>query len=357
MEGIWADFFADGAQAHVCPDVLSEHLHRQLVALSHQITTALQQAFGPDSASLQEFQALPLTSGAKGSFLDVQLFLDACVTALLPARSSAPPRGQPGHPSILIVDDSEDMQWLCRRALDHAQLHVHAVGTAEAALHYVQTTVVDLVILDFMLPPPILQLQGRPRRERVMNGVGLMHELLRVSPGLTVVFISAEGPEKLRDGGVPNDVPIVQKPFRSEVFQATVQQLLDGRSSGPTIAPTRASTPTLQSRKHERLLVRCRVTVQEERATAEGQVEDLSEGGCKIRVTVPPPVGTHVTLRIHLPSTEPLKINVAVVRWTAARAVGVEFLWIDPPVLSGLQRYLRQCGNPTSPLRADRRKE
>jgi len=54
---------------------------------------------------------------------------------------------------------------------------------------------------------------------------------------------------------------------------------------------------------------------------------------------------------------EPLKINVAVVRWTAARAVGVEFLWIDPPVLSGLQRYLRQCGNPTSPLRADRRKE
>ena len=109
MEGIWADFFADGAQAHVCPDVLSEHLHRQLVALSHQITTALQQAFGPDSASLQEFQALPLISGAKGSFLDVQLFLDACVTALLPARSSAPPRGQPGHPSILIVDDSEDM--------------------------------------------------------------------------------------------------------------------------------------------------------------------------------------------------------------------------------------------------------
>lgn len=344
MEGIWNDYFAPGHERPLPVEVIQRYLRKEAVALDQQVTKALEMAFGMDSSRLREFHELGLPTATSGCFMNVQLFLDNCIVALLPERMlltptpTSPPPIRGVH-SILIVDDSEDTQLLCTRALRQEGLHLTSVGSAEQALRYLETSRVDVIVLDFMLPPPIFRLCGTPRRTRVMNGVGLMQEVLVRWSRLHLLFISAQPPHKLRAQGVPPHVPILQKPFRGEVFHDAVLQLLPGREAVEGSHPAMVPPTRLLPRRHPRAIVRCPVTF-EAQTTAAGQLQDLSEGGCKLSSATPPRVGTHVTLKIFLPSTETIKINVAIVRWTRHEECGLEFLWIDQAVLSYLRNYL-----------------
>ena len=243
--------------------------------------------------------------------------------------------------SILIVDDSEDLRLLCARALRGEGLHTITAATAEEALRHLHASPFDLLVIDFLLPPPTLQLRVRPRHTRAMNGVGLMHEALARRPQLPILFISVHPPETLRAQGVPRSVPILQKPFRGEVFYDAVMHAL-ARVAAERASPAEAAPaqPTrLAPRQHRRFIVHGHVTF-EGLSTGTGQLLDLSETGGKIRSGVTVSVGTHLTLRIEVPSTAAMKVNVAVVRWVHDDTFGVEFVWIDPEVFRGLQHYL-----------------
>ena len=346
MEGIWGDYFAPGNTVSLPAEIMQQHLQKEIAALEQQIVKALGLAFGPDSSYMRDFHEFKLATATSGSFMNVQLFLDTCLAALLAEpsvlpRTSPSPSSMSGLPSILIVDDSEDTQLLCTRALRHDGLHVAAVGSAEEALRYLETSAVNVIVLDYMLPPPMFQLCGTPRRTRVMNGVGLMHEVLVRWSTVNILFISGQPPAKLRAQGVPPHAPILQKPFRGEVFHEAVLQLLPGRERAEVSDAGTVSSLRLMPRKQRRVIVRGPVTLEGEMTTA-GQLQDLSETGCKLSSATPPRVGSHVTLKMFLPSTETIKINVAIVRWSRAEECGLEFLWIDQAMLSHLRTYLRR---------------
>jgi CheY-like chemotaxis protein len=346
MEGVWSDYFAPGNAGSLPAEILQQHLCKETAALEQQIAKALGLAFGADSSSVSQFYELKLATANSVSFMNVQLFLDTCLAALLPEpavlpRTSPLPSSMSGLPSILIVDDSEDTQLLCARALRQDGLRLAAVGSAEEALRYLDTSHVDVIVLDYMLPPPMFQLCGTSRRSRVMNGVGLMHEVLVRWSRLNILFISGQPAAKLRAQGVPPHVPILEKPFRGEVFHDAVLELLPGTKRAGASHTATVPSPRLVPRKQRRVIVRCPVTLEGETTTA-GQMQDLSETGCKLSNASPLRVGSHVTLKMILPSTETIKINVAIVRWSRAGECGLEFLWTDQAMLSHLRNYLRR---------------
>lgn len=345
MEGVWNDFFAAEQIVRLPTDVIQGHLRKELRALDQQIAKALCYAFGTKCQRLPEFQRLQLSSASSNSFMDVQLLLEQCLVDLQPTPHTVGPSTEPHLPSVLIVDDSEDSQYLCVRALRQAGLELAAVSSAEEALYHLKRSPVDVMVLDFMLPPPLLQLQGTPRKGRVLNGVGLMHEALRQCVDLQILFISARSPQDLRAQGVPDHVPILQKPFRSEVFQETVRELLSNRKSVRPASSPISQPPFIRPRKYPRVIVRCPVTF-EAVTMGTGELQDLSECGAKISSATPPSVGSHLTLKMLLPPANTIKINVAVVRWANHHMFGVEFLWVEPAVSPFLHEYVALRAQP-----------
>lgn len=87
----------------------------------------------------------------------------------------------------------------------------------------------------------------------------------------------------------------------------------------------------MNQRKHPRKTVDLTGSVRGEALFAEGTLVNLSKGGCAFRCDSALEVGNFLEVEIDLPDQEPpLKIEVAVVRWTRGQGFGVEFLRIHP---------------------------
>ena len=72
-----------------------------------------------------------------------------------------------------------------------------------------------------------------------------------------------------------------------------------------------------------------------------GMVRSLSEGGCTILTLDEIPPDTALVLHLHLPTQDsPLKIDVAVVRWSKERERGLEFQRVVSPHRERLRRFL-----------------
>ena len=94
MEGIWGDYFAPGNTVSLPAEIMQQHLQKETAALEQQIVKALGLAFGPDSSYMRDFHELKLATATSGSFMNVQLFLDTCLAALL-AEPVGPATNQP----------------------------------------------------------------------------------------------------------------------------------------------------------------------------------------------------------------------------------------------------------------------
>ena len=70
----------------------------------------------------------------------------------MPAPASAPASLGTARPRVLIVEDEDKTRASIAEGLQMENWHVASAGTAEEALHAVRTGMLDLVILDWMLP-------------------------------------------------------------------------------------------------------------------------------------------------------------------------------------------------------------
>jgi len=85
--------------------------------------------------------------------------------------------------SVLVVDDEEPLRQLLSVILRDRGYEARAVGTAEDALKELAARDYDLVLTDVRMPG--------------MGGLGLLAEIQRLQPGLTVVVMSAYGSHDL----------------------------------------------------------------------------------------------------------------------------------------------------------------
>jgi tetratricopeptide (TPR) repeat protein len=103
----------------------------------------------------------------------------------------------------------------------------------------------------------------------------------------------------------------------------------------------------LVQRRHARVGVRCRsqFASSTQMLAGEGELRDLSPGGCRLKSSVMVPVGATLVCWIFPHNgVEPLTIEGATVRWSQAQEFGVAFARLSPQ----LERQIaRLCANPT----------
>ena len=105
--------------------------------------------------------------------------------------------------------------------------------------------------------------------------------------------------------------------------------------------------PLIQ-RRHTRVGVRCRSQFASSSQTlaGEGELRDLSPGGCRLKSSVAVPVGAKLVCWIFPHNgVEPLTIEGATVRWSHAQEFGLAFAQLPPQVERQIARI---CANPVS---------
>jgi DNA-binding response OmpR family regulator len=116
-------------------------------------------------------------------------------------------------PHILIVDDEPATSWALAEGLSDDGFTIDTFGTAEAALLWLRTGKIDLVISDLRLPG--------------MSGLDLAKKLRRGRHAQPVILVTAYGtPDvilEIRAAGVADCFP---KPFAMDLLRRTVRRSL-----------------------------------------------------------------------------------------------------------------------------------
>ena len=205
------------------------------------------------------------------------------------------------------------------------------------ALAMLEQEPVDLLIVDVMLAPPMLQLRSKPVERPFENGMRVVQEALAKRPDTPVLFISSHSQMTLLSKGVNgNRWPVLRKPF-----SPTVTIRLDA---------AREKTAGVGPQTHPRYPIQCPVHYTGDHE-GHGVTKNLSLGGCLLKVATPVEVDAHLTLQLALPNDPvPIKIHVAVARWSAPLICGLDFLLIDEHgerlLLEYLKRFMAEQGQP-----------
>ena len=123
--------------------------------------------------------------------------------------------------NVLIVDDNEFLCGVLGRTLGRRNIAHHAVGDGKNALSEVRGTFYDLVFLDIHLPDA--------------NGLDLMREIRRISPGTQIVILSSDGSENnVRRALAAGALRFMEKPYDV----AEVTELLESALSRKPAPPS-----------------------------------------------------------------------------------------------------------------------
>ncbi len=208
--------------------------------------------------------------------------------------------------TILAVDDSPPILKLVSEALEIQGYKTLLASNAEAALRVFQKNKkgIDLVITDMLMPG--------------MNGLEMVSRMVYQRPDLRVLYMSDSGvlASEFSDKG---EVSFLEKPFSMGALTVTVNQLL----------ALGAEKQAANKRKFLRIPVSWTTFFSEEtqKIIGEGQIIDLSIGGCSIETNVNIPLETQLTMEICPPVFGlPIQIEAARVQWTTDTRFGVEFI-------------------------------
>ena len=88
---------------------------------------------------------------------------------------------------------------------------------------------------------------------------------------------------------------------------------------------------TMPTRIHARVMVHQRVEYRYAQGQGEGMLLNLSLQGCRIKGAPPFPCGTRLRLELWLlEQSQPVKVELAAVRWVKDDQFGVSFLNVPP---------------------------
>jgi two-component system, NtrC family, nitrogen regulation response regulator NtrX len=115
---------------------------------------------------------------------------------------------------ILVVDDEREVRVATRRILERSGHEVVEAGTGEEGIEVLETTAVDLVITDIMMPG-----QG---------GVESLAQMRELYSGLRVIAMSAHALDELPEAQRLGAARTIVKPFTVETLTRMVDEVLSG---------------------------------------------------------------------------------------------------------------------------------
>lgn len=104
----------------------------------------------------------------------------------------------------------------------------------------------------------------------------------------------------------------------------------------------------MQERKHSRFAVQLPVLFSGDGLNGSGTILNLSQQGCAITSEVPAETGVYLGLSMRLrEQEEPVQIEVAAVRWSAAARFGVEFIKLRFEAGERLKQFVKMLESRT----------
>ncbi|MEP6959894.1 MAG: PilZ domain-containing protein [Nitrospirota bacterium] len=142
---------------------------------------------------------------------------------------------------------------------------------------------------------------------------------------------------------------LTPSPGNDRPVQSTPQEVTAARHTNPVVSDSRpmmAQQTAMIMRQHVRVAIqgRSQFSSKSQKIAGEGQLRDLSPGGCRVTSSMLVPVGAELECWI-FPQNDvhPVAIEGATVRWSHAQEFGLAFTHVQPAA----QRQLAQlCANP-----------
>jgi CheY-like chemotaxis protein len=120
-----------------------------------------------------------------------------------------------GTEKILVVDDIQEQLQITRKMLGKLGYEIHCVSSGEAALEYLKTQTVDLLVLDMIMPSG-------------MDGLETYQQILKLHPHqkaiITSGFSESKRVKQLQALGAGS---FVQKPYTLEKIGMAIRKELD----------------------------------------------------------------------------------------------------------------------------------
>ncbi|MEU4690499.1 PAS domain S-box protein [Actinoplanes sp. NPDC023714] len=180
---------------------------------------------------------------------DVRLYsedgIGTTVTVILPAVDAPSPQtsthtgpattatiDEPGHETILMVEDEDDLRVITSRILTRAGYRVLAASGGDQALHLAQThpAPIDLLLTDVIMPK--------------MTGNEVAARVRAIRPDIPVLYMSGYAEPVLTENGtLPDGVTIVEKPFTSQELLGRIRSFLHPSLGAPAVSPPRQHPP------------------------------------------------------------------------------------------------------------------
>jgi len=154
---------------------------------------------------------------------------DEMNAAAAPVKRS---RKKKGNPKILAVDDSLMLLSFVKEVLIDANYDVFSASNGEEAVREAQSTMPDLVLLDFILPG----MRGDEVCRRLLGNPG--------TAGIPVVYMSGYGAElQASRNELSNVIGFLNKPFTSDLLIKTVETHMPRKSEEPETTRRKVHVP------------------------------------------------------------------------------------------------------------------
>jgi len=118
---------------------------------------------------------------------------------------------------ILVIDDEREVRIATRRILERAGHEMVEAGTGEEGIEVLESTAVDLVITDIMMPG-----QG---------GVESLAQMRELYSGLRVIAMSAHALDELPEAKRLGAARTIVKPFSVDTLTKLVEEVLSGEEA------------------------------------------------------------------------------------------------------------------------------
>lgn len=118
---------------------------------------------------------------------------------------------------ILIVDDDEEMGEILADILDYSGYKVQWIGNGTQALHIIEKTDIDIILLDLLLPD--------------IDGIEVLRRIFKIKPEMVVIMISGHGTIQSAIKAVRlGAYDWLEKPLEHERVLITIENALEKRS-------------------------------------------------------------------------------------------------------------------------------
>ncbi len=269
------------------------------------------------------------------------------VPALQPALAQE--QSSPGHETILLVEDEENLRRLARQSLENQGYHVVDAPDGATAIQISQAHKgpIHLLLTDVIMPG--------------MNGRELANKVSPTRPEMRVLYMSGYTENHIgHNGTLDEGITLLQKPFTLPALKAKVREMLDTPlpqekhmsarlAQSVSIPRTRnkISSPFRATRFDLHLPLKYRLVG--ESGWREGTTENISRSGMLFQAEEPIAPNAQLEINLVLPAEiAGLAAAEVVCRGEVVRAVNQESGSVSPTLAAKILQYHFQHGSRLS---------